>query len=321
MAITQSPAKRRWYDAALVICLAMVAAGVAMLPAVVNSIVGEFAGKQEDRLYDVMTGEAVVAGEDVDPGALNYLNLAVVDLDAVTGAVTLAVSGNRVCIETCQDVDLTFLSLDDDASRRRGVSPFATLSVRGDDAIFSETLELPARGTPVRYPFDDYELWLGVAAPPSPETGGEMPAPRPASSRFRITVQNQLPQMVMSPPVHVDPERIRRPSAALAVQVVQELRFTRPTYLTVLTVALVLLVAASGALSLLTQAINSLVLGVGGLILGIWGVRSVLVPQPIGVITAVDLALLCVIFLLLLGLAVRGALYLRRQSGLRLPRP
>ena len=88
-----------------------------------------------------------------------------------------------------------------------------------------------------------------------------------------------------------------------------------------LAVALVLLIGVSAAMALVTRGINDLALGIGGLILGIWGVRSVLMPQSIGTITAVDLALSWLILLLLLGLAIRAALHFHRQSELPAPWP
>ena len=89
----------------------------------------------------------------------------------------------------------------------------------------------------------------------------------------------------------------------------------------VLTLVLVVLITVSGLLALFTRTIHELVLGVGGLILGIWGVRSILVPQPVPTITAIDLALSTVILLLLLGLAVRAALHFHVRSEWPWSRP
>ena len=86
----------------------------------------------------------------------------------------------------------------------------------------------------------------------------------------------------------------------------QALTFGRPAYLEVLAVVLVLLIAISAALALFTRSVNELALGVGGLILGVWGIRSVLMPTSIPTVTAIDLALSWIILLLLLGFALRA---------------
>ena len=122
----------------------------------------------------------------------------------------------------------------------------------------------------------------------------------------------------MAPPVVVAAQP--RADAADTPHLVYDLEFRRPAYLPVLAGLLVVFVAISSALALLTQPVDGLMLGVGGLILAIWGVRSVLVPSSLDAVTAVDLALSGVILLLLIGVAVRAALHLHRRAGLHLPR-
>jgi hypothetical protein len=80
------------------------------------------------------------------------------------------------------------------------------------------------------------------------------------------------------------------------------------------------LVATSSVPALPTQPIVGLMLGVGGVILEIWGVRSVLVPSSLDAVIAVDLARSGVILLLLIGVTIRAALHLHRRAGIHLPR-
>ena len=313
------PAAGSWQIVALGVSVALVLVGAALLPFVVRSMVRELGGASPT-LFDLITGEALSPGAEVDPNASEFLNIAAVALDEGAGAITLAVSGNRVCAEECPTIQLVFLALDTDATVRRGLSPFARVTLGPQDMMYSETVQLPIRGTPVRYPFDQYTLWLGLARPPSAaEAPGGQPPPPPRGSAFVATVQSQLPQLVMAPPVPIDPTRVDAQTGGMSLGVVQSLTFRRPEYLPVLTVVLVLLVAASSAMALITQPIDTLILGVGGLILAIWGVRAVLMPQSFPVVTAVDLALSAVILLLLIGLAARIAFHVHRQSGVRLP--
>jgi hypothetical protein len=126
--------------------------------------------------------------------------------------------------------------------------------------------------------------------------------------------------MEMLPPVAVDPQDARAQTDPFAFVTVQSLTFGRPAYLEVLAMVLVLLIAISAALALFTRSVNELALGVGGLILGVWGIRSVLMPTSLSTVTAIDLALSWVILLLLLGFALRAALHFHRHSDLPLPR-
>ena len=90
-----------------------------------------------------------------------------------------------------------------------------------------------------------------------------------------------------------------------------------PAYLRILTVLLVILISASGLFALGLRSLPELVLGIGGIILGIWGVRSVVVQTPFPDVTLIDLLLGFVILVLLLGLSIRAARYFYVQSGLR----
>ena len=98
----------------------------------------------------------------------------------------------------------------------------------------------------------------------------------------------------------------------------KQLEFRRPIYLQVLTALLVLLIGISGLLALLTRSIDDLLLGIGGLILGVWGIRSVMVPQPLPTLSVVDMSLSGVILLLLIGLAIRAAIHFHHLSELHL---
>jgi hypothetical protein len=318
-ATTDPPeAGRRWHRFVLAPTLLLVAVALGLLPFVAASMIAEFRGGQAV-LYDLRDGQPIGAEEAVDPGGAEFLNVAVVGLDEATGSATLAVSGNRSC-DPCQPKRMTFFALDEDASQRRGLTPFATVTVPEGETAYSEHVTLPVRGSPTRYPFDAYRLTLGLDLPPpeSEPAGGPPPGTNPASGTVLGTLQSQLVRFAMARPVVVAAEPPA--DAADAPRLVYDLEFQRPAYLPVLAALLIVFVAISSALALLTQPIDGLMLGVGGLILAIWGVRSVLVPSSLEAVTAVDLALSGVILLLLIGVAVRAALHLHHRAGLRLPR-
>lgn len=306
---------RHWYRLALVVTVVLIVVVLAMLPLAVQSM-QEVLGRGPDPLYDLVTGKVVTP--DVAAAAeaeATYINLGLVTLDEDTGQITLAVSGNRNCGDACPALALTFMSLDDDADQRRGLPPSATLDLAPDDRIFSQAVQLPIRGQPSLYPFDEYRLWLGV--------GGEATLPDGTTVEVRpdnvpgkavVTIQNRVPDMIMQPPVPVVPETVRAATDPFGFTAVQDLTLQRPAYLKVLTIVLVVLIAISSALALFTRGLDELALGFGGIILGVWGVRSVLMPQAVSTVTAVDLALSWLILLLLLGLAVRAALHFHRHS-------
>jgi hypothetical protein len=311
---------RHWYRLALIVTLLMVLGVVALLPLAITSM-QEVLGRGPDTLYDLVTGqpvdpEAVLEAEE----EATYVNLGIVGLDESTGLLTIAVSGNRHCQGPCPTTSMTLAALDDDADQRRGLPPSDTLTLQPADTVFSQSVQLPLRGQPSLYPFDEYTIWLGVGGTAT-YADGTVQELSPATLGERVlTLQNRIGDMVMLPPVPVDPQDAHALSDPFAFLAVQSLTFGRPAYLEVLAVVLVLLIAISAALALFTRGVNDLALGVGGLILGVWGIRSVLMPTSLSTVTAIDLALSWVILLLLLGFALRVALHFHRRSDLPLPR-
>ena len=85
-------------------------------------------------------------------------------------------------------------------------------------------------------------------------------------------------------------------------------------------VMLVLLIAMASGYAAFMRSVPDLVMGAGGLVLGVWGIRSILVPGSISYATVVDIALGLVITFLLTALSVRVLLYLCERNGIRLGR-
>ena len=317
----RKPHRRHFYRLALAFTITLVVLVIVLLPVAIRSM-QEVLGRGPDPIYEFKTG-AVVTPETVaaEEAGSTYINLGFVDLNEATGQVTLAVSGNRDCDEDCPKLDLVFLALDDDADQRRGLPPMATLTIAPEDRIFSESVLLPVRGQPSLYPFDQYELWLGVAGTATLPDGTSVElGPVNVTEHATVTLQNRIPDIIMPRPTSIAPELVNAATDPFGFMAVQGLTFRRPAYLEVLAAALILLIGVSAALALFTRGLDDLALGFGGLILGVWGVRSVLMPVSLPTVTAVDLALSWLILLLLLGLALRASLHFLRQSELPPPR-
>jgi hypothetical protein len=309
---------RRWHRTALALTLLLIVVVIVTMPIAIRSMGTVLFGRQSGELYDLESGKVVTpADADAVAAVQSYFNLAVLDIDEGKEVVTLGVSGHRICPGPCPTAKVTLFALGDNAGVRRGLPPSATLTLQPTDELYTQTLQLPIQGQPSLYPFDVWRLTLGIVV----DTVGADGKLTPMSPEFLrdhavLTVQNQLPDFLMQAPVRVDTNQVTASSDPVRFVVVQALSFDRPDYLKVLSLILVVLISVSGVLALLTRSINDLVLGVGGLILGIWGVRSIMVPQPVPVVTAIDLSLSTVILLLLLGLAVRAAIHFHHHSEL-----
>jgi hypothetical protein len=300
----------------LILAAFLVGVVVLTLPFVVRSMWAELIEGEAATQYDGLTGEEVSfpAGSAGQPDQ-SYVTIAVVDLDEAAQSATLTVSGHRACTADCPTLALTFFSLND-VNQRRGLPPSLTLDLPGNEHLFSQTAQLPLRGNPNVYPFDSYQLTLGlVAARTLPDGTTQLIHGSDLRERVIFTLQDNVAGLNMRPPTVVDPQRVQSETDPFAFLMVQQLAFKRPAYQQLLAILLVGLISASAMVALILRPVNDLILGIGGLILGIWGVRSIIVPNPPAAINAVDAALACVILLLLVVLAVRTAKYYHRPSG------
>jgi hypothetical protein len=315
---SQRPKHRRAvHRFALLQTLLIVAVVLIALPIAFSSMGSELLGQQQRLLYQFPSGQPVPDNdEDTAPTNLSYLNIAAEDLDEDAGSITFVISGHRACGDDCAEVELTFFSVEDDAHTRRALPPSVSLKLKTDDVFITQTVQLPVRGQPSLYPFDGYRIWLGVAGTVV-EKGKKSPLTSSLlSGHALLTTQNQLRDYVMQTPVDIDPKRVTLETDPIHMIGAQQLVFDRPIHTKILAVLLILLIAASALIAVAMRAMTDLLIGIGSLILAIWGVRSVLVPSGTSIVTSIDLALSLVILLMLLGVALRAALYFRRISDL-----
>lgn len=306
----------------LVATVVLVIAVLALLPRTLQSLVGELLGEPENTLYEVTPERAIVA---VEPGRATdsevYASVVVAGLDESTRVATLRITGQRACTPSCPAARLVFFALQDDAARRRTMPTSATLSIAEDTPLFSGTVQLPVRGQPSLYPFDTYQLWLGVVALAQGPDGTEHSVrPEEAHRDLQVTLQGDLARLHMTTPTWISPDRVQADRDPMSFLYVFGLSFQRPEYLKALSVVLVLLIAISGCLAVLLRPIHELFLGIGGIILGVWGIRGIIVQGTLPYVTAIDLVLSCVIVCLLVVVVVRTARHFHRLSGLPLPR-
>ncbi len=314
-----TPPPKHRHRLALVVTVALVAVVLALLPRTLHSLVVELLGEPDTTLYQITPEHTIVAvqpRERVDSAL--YANVVVADIDESTRVATLRVSGQRACTPTCPAGKVVFFSVQDDAAQRRALPSSATVPLAENASLISDTVHLPVRGQPSLYPFDTYRLWLGIVVLYD-EPAGERPIrPDDLDRNLQVTLQSDLARLNMATPTWIDPARVHADTDPLSFLYVLGLTFERPEYLKALTVLLVLLIAMSACFAVFLRPIHDLFLGIGGVILGVWGVRGIIVQGTLAYVTAVDLALSGIIVGLLFTLAIRAARHFHRLSGLHL---
>jgi hypothetical protein len=239
----------------------------------------------------------------------------------VQGQVTLQVLGYHICEPACGWSDqVRLFSLWDQTAlgtQFEGLPPSASIVLAPSLYETTQTVQLPLEGQPVLYPFDTYELRLGIALERLfPDGTTEQLPLDEARSHLFVAVQPFLPQQVLSPPVPLDP--VQGASHGAPVEYVYATRLTihRLLYLQVLAVLLVVLIAAAAIYAVFLRAFQDLVFSAGTLILGIWGIRGILTPSSVTNVTAVDLSLSVVILFLLVAITVRAILHIHERGAL-----
>jgi hypothetical protein len=308
---------RRRYRVAFA-ATAMLLVGIAVtLPFSLASVLEEILGLATGKVLPLLRTEGGTLAS-----AHSRLHLAVTQIDEVHLVATLRLSGHRTCGAGCPWRDrLLFVSAAPGAGDAEGIPPSVSITLPETTDAVTETFQLPLSGVPVRYPFDEYHLIAAVALQRvHPDGRVENLGVDQAARHLVLTIQELLPHLRMSVPVPVAPGTLQVSGSPVVYAAAYALSFERPRYLRVLAVLLVLSIAAAATYSVFLRPLADLVVSSGALVLGIWGVRGVIVPVYLHFQTAVDLALSIVILFLLGGISVKTLILVHDRGGLRVLR-
>jgi len=287
---------------------------VVTLPFTLSSIWDEMTGSPDGEVQRL--GPPTEVSPDI---AYNRLHVALVAFDELQRLGTFYISGQYVCPAPCHVHDrLLLFSLAANEHETEGLAYGTVVSMPSRTQPIGLTFQLPLRGHPVRYPFDQYELWLGVTFEREFEHGQvTRSGMSEAAGVWSLTFQEKLPHLTLVETAAVDPaslETVDNERMDLHYAFVHRFTFQRPAYLRVLGLLLVLLVTAAAGFAVFLRPLQELVLSAGGLVLGVWGVRSIISPSSQRFVSAVDLSLALVILFLLGAIAVRALVFLVEQS-------
>src|ERR1051326_5796997 len=111
-------------------------------------------------------------------------------------------------------------------------------------------------------------------------------------------------------PTSLDPQQFQGGPGHLQYIYLTQLDLHRLPPVRLLAVLLVLLITAAAAYAVFLRPLQDLVVNAGALIIGIWGIRTILTPTTVTYVTAVDLSLSVVILFLLGAITVRAGVFL-----------
>jgi hypothetical protein len=309
---------RHWhYRTGFAVTVVVLLVTAALLPIMVASVVSNILGPPQGRQFVVST----VPHNALSPTHTD-LYIEIVELNEVAQLVTLRVTGYHICESTCGWSDRVRLYSLVQEGEEQGLPPSVSMTLPPSLDAVTQTLQLPVEGLPLRYPFDEYRLQLGLALDRVLLVGSAQALPpAEAPSHLFVTAQERLAQHTMAPPTPGAAPQSASGSSRPQYVYLTTLDFQRLLHVRVLAVLLVLLITAAAAFAVFLRPFQDLVVNAGALIIGIWGIRAILTPANVNYVTAVDLSLSVVILFLLGAITVRAVVFLYERSELHWRRP
>jgi hypothetical protein len=270
---------------------------------------------------DVVTqgNSRYVFGTPVISNSTSYSVVAVdlVGLNEWEGTVTLRISGYHACTDSCKYSDRFFFAsvlLEDKTVD--AVPSSDTVTFPPTVREITQTIRLPIFGDPIRYPYDNYTLGLGIIMEHVyPDGREELLDPVEADRELLFSARARIPRVAVSRPVVMNPDIVKNPENLAPYVYLYRMDFTRPGYLQILSVLLVVLVTAAAAYAVFMRPLDQLVINAGALVLGVWGIRAILLGTSVPGITLVDVALSFVILFLLIAMSLRALHYMQEPTG------
>jgi hypothetical protein len=295
--------------------VAILVVGILMvLPFVITSVFDDILSPQSNHLY------FLTLGNTPQSPTRSRLDIEITAIDEWNHLATVRISGNHTCDTPCAWTDrLLFVAIPQTHDDGEGLPPTQAVTLGESDQEVDQVLSLPLEGEPIRYPFDHYTLQLGVVLQRLyPDGRVQAFSTEEAKGHLYLSVHQHAARTVMERPVVVDPQTVASDGAEWQYAQVHRLTFYRPLYLRVLAIMLIWLVAATAAYAVFMRPLDQLIINAGALILGVWGIRAILLGPNVPGITSVDLALSTVILFLLAAITVRTLWHLKDRADLAL---
>jgi hypothetical protein len=286
---------------------------VLLLPFSVGSVISDVVSPQANHIY-------TLTPPDPRAATTTLLNLNVIGLDEWLQLATVRVSGQHICSAACPFTErVLFVSIPPARQNGQGLPPSQSIDFPDTSQVVTRDIQLPVSGEPVHYPFDVYHLKVAAIQQRVYPDGHIVSLDGSAASgTLFLSLHMEASRLVISRPNPIDLDSLPDEGTLYNWVSAYSMTFARPLYLQVLTVLLVMLVTAAAAYAVFMRPLDQLVINAGALILGVWGIRAILLGTGVPGVTAVDLCLILVILFLLVAMTIRTMRYLYPLSGLRL---
>jgi len=181
---------------------------------------------------------------------------------------------------------------------------------------FDTTIDLPVDGHPEFFPFDEYQLHLGVSVSEQDARGVDSPMTREEieARGIRIIIAELIPTHETRAVEAVASEDQRPEIQALEFDYFVRMTFDRPDYVEVQTMVMLIAAILTVLITIMRKSFDQLVVGTTGVILGIWGMRTYLIQTDYQGLTIIGMLVAVFGGIGLVLVITRIALYLSRKQ-------
>ena len=253
----------------------------------------------------------------------NYtiLKLKLTSFDEANQKANFNVSGQHVCRTECgaytQRVRFFAITLDDASSN--DIPTGYSLSFPNVTDEISQNFSLSMGGDIFFYPFDKYQLGLGITFDILAADKSELPITiEQANNRFQLHFAEESTKIAMSSFKKIAPQSIKPIDANFDYLFAFTSEYERPVYLKVVVSIVVLITALVSIYLAITQPFDKLVIGSASVTIGIFGSRSLLLANVPADVTLIDTLFLIIVTLNLVALIFVGMNFYHKKADLKI---
>ena len=251
----------------------------------------------------------------------SQLEIDLLSINEVARTVTAQVSAYHHCATACGDytdrVHVFQTMPGDKTSHRTPTSvTFDIPNISGD---ITRTLAIPVQGNVLFFPMDHYNLGIGIAIERifNNKTSKFLSAEEGAGV-VEITVDERVARLEMADFRAVPAASVKLPAFDFDYLYAAQISLERPAFIKLVTIIVTLLTVLVSIYTTLSRPFDTLVMGAGVSILGVYGARSlVLAGFPVDV-TLIDTMFAGVVLFNLVAITFRAANHFHALGGLKL---
>ena len=254
-------------------------------------------------------------------GTYSRLDISIIGVDEVNHTASLRVSGFHSCAADCGTyVDkVVFYQVDHDDSQQDSMPPSEAVTLPSSASEISAKITLPIRGSVLTYPFDKYELGLGVVIERvAADKSSRVLTAEETKGQLIMTLDEEIARLDLKQLRIVDPATVKPAKATFDYAYVALFNFERPVFLQIVVFMVVVLTVAVAIFTMLTRPFDQLVINAGAVILGIFGARSLVLQGFPADVTLIDTVFAMVVLYNLLVLTFRGMNFFHRNAHLNM---